>query len=152
MHYIVFVACNSRLNLKTAETRTWRQKARDATGHSHVKHARCVDRVTSTRILQHTTRLPAGYSMVYLSLPHLASALRLPYAPAYNTILATHRRSPLTSASSVIILVAPDVDALCAARMLADLFKHDDVMHRIILSRVSLRWSACETSCLRMPT
>lgn len=30
------------------------------------------------------------------------------------------------------MLVAPDVDALCAARMLADIFKQDDVMHRII--------------------
>ncbi|KAJ7074280.1 CDC45-like protein [Mycena amicta] len=30
------------------------------------------------------------------------------------------------------MLVAPDVDALCAARMLADLFKQDDVMYRII--------------------
>ena len=30
------------------------------------------------------------------------------------------------------MLVAPDVDALCAARMLADLFKQDDVMHRIV--------------------
>jgi cell division control protein 45 len=70
--------------------------------------------------------------MVYLSPPHLASAQRPSYAQAYNSILAAHRRSPLTSASSVIILVAPDVDALCAARMLADLFKQDDVMHRII--------------------
>jgi cell division control protein 45 len=70
--------------------------------------------------------------MVYISPPHLANALRPSYAQAYNNILATHRRSPLTSASSVILLVAPDVDALCAARMLADLFKQDDVMHRII--------------------
>lgn len=70
--------------------------------------------------------------MVFLSPPHLASASRPTYAEAYNNILTTHRRSPLTSASSVIILVAPDVDALCAARMLADLFKQDDVMHRII--------------------
>jgi cell division control protein 45 len=30
------------------------------------------------------------------------------------------------------MLVAPDVDAICAARMLADLFKQDDVMHRIV--------------------
>lgn len=30
------------------------------------------------------------------------------------------------------MLVAPDVDAICAARMLADVFKQDDVMHRII--------------------
>lgn len=30
------------------------------------------------------------------------------------------------------MLVAPDVDALCAAHMLAELFKQDDVMYRII--------------------
>jgi cell division control protein 45 len=70
--------------------------------------------------------------MVYLPPPHLASASRPSYAEAYTTILATHRRSPLTSASSIIMLVAPDVDAICAARMLADLFKQDDVMHRIV--------------------
>ncbi|KAH9951948.1 CDC45-like protein [Amylocystis lapponica] len=70
--------------------------------------------------------------MVYLPPPHLASASRPSYAEAYANILATHRRSPATSASSVIVLVAPDVDALCAARMLADLFKQDDVMHRLI--------------------
>jgi cell division control protein 45 len=70
--------------------------------------------------------------MVYLPPPHLASAATKSYADAYTQILATHRRSPLTSASSVIILVAPDVDALCAARMLADLLNQDDVMHRII--------------------
>jgi cell division control protein 45 len=54
------------------------------------------------------------------------------YADAYNSIVATHRRSPSTSASSVIILVAPDVDALCASRMLAQLFRQDDILHRII--------------------
>lgn len=70
--------------------------------------------------------------MVYLPPPQLASATRPSYGEAYANMLATHRRSPLTSASSVIILVAPDVDALCAARMLADLLKQDDVMYRII--------------------
>ena len=30
------------------------------------------------------------------------------------------------------MLVAPDVDALCAARMLVDLFRQDDIMHRVI--------------------
>lgn len=70
--------------------------------------------------------------MVYLPPPHLATATRPSYAEAYANILAAHRRSPLTSASSVILLVAPDVDSLCAARMLADLLKGDDVMHRII--------------------
>ena len=70
--------------------------------------------------------------MVYLPPPQLASAARPSYAEAYSNILTVHRRSPLTSASSVIVLVAPDVDALCAARMLADLFKQDDVMYRLI--------------------
>ncbi|KAF7338690.1 Cell division control protein 45 [Mycena venus] len=70
--------------------------------------------------------------MVFLPLPEQASASRPSYAEAYANILKAHRQSPLTSAASVIILVAPDVDALCAARMLADLFKQDDVMYRII--------------------
>ncbi len=69
--------------------------------------------------------------MVFIPPPHLASASRPSYAEAYNNILAAHRRSPLSAASSVIILVAPDVDALCAAKMFAELFKQDDVMHRI---------------------
>ena len=38
----------------------------------------------------------------------------------------------MTTGASVIMLVAPDVDALCAARMLADLLKQDDVLFRII--------------------
>ncbi|KAJ7724088.1 CDC45-like protein [Mycena maculata] len=70
--------------------------------------------------------------MVYLPPPQLATASRPSYAEAYSNILKAHRQSPLTSAASVIILVAPDVDALCAARMLADLFKQDDVMYRVI--------------------
>ena len=67
--------------------------------------------------------------MVYLPPP---PTTRPSYAEAYQNILTAHRRSPLTSASSVIMLVAPDVDALCAARMLASLFKQDDVIYRII--------------------
>lgn len=70
--------------------------------------------------------------MVYLPPPHLSTASRPSYAEAYTRILTAHRSSPLTSASGVIIASATDVDALCAARMLADLFKQDDVMHRII--------------------
>ncbi|KAI0082764.1 CDC45-like protein [Panus rudis PR-1116 ss-1] len=70
--------------------------------------------------------------MVYLPPPQGISDSNPSYADAYANILAAHRRSPTTSASSVIMLVAPDVDALCAARMMADLLKGDDVMHRII--------------------
>lgn len=70
--------------------------------------------------------------MVYLPPPQYETPARPGYEQAYQNILATHRRSPLSSASSLIMLVAPDVDALCASRMLADLLKQDDVMHRII--------------------
>lgn len=67
--------------------------------------------------------------MVFLSPP---SPSRSSYGEAYTRILETHRRSPLTSASSVILLIAPDVDALCTAKMLAELLRQDDVMHRVI--------------------
>ena len=70
--------------------------------------------------------------MVFLPPPHLALGTRPSYGEAYANILARNRRSPLTSAASVIMLVAPDVDALCAARMLAELLKQDDVMYRVI--------------------
>jgi cell division control protein 45 len=70
--------------------------------------------------------------MVHLPAPHPSAASRPSYVDAYSRILTVHRSSPLTSASGVIIASATDVDALCAARMLADLFKQDDVMHRII--------------------
>ncbi|KAH9945982.1 CDC45-like protein [Epithele typhae] len=70
--------------------------------------------------------------MVYLPPPHLSSASQPSYAEAYAKILAAHRRSPKTAASSVVILVAPDVDALCASKMLSDILKQDDVMYRII--------------------
>ena len=70
--------------------------------------------------------------MVYLPPPHLETPTRPGYERAYHDIVATHRRSPLSSASSLILLVAPDVDALCAARMLTDLLKQDDIMHRIV--------------------
>ncbi|KAJ4467442.1 CDC45-like protein [Lentinula edodes] len=69
--------------------------------------------------------------MVYLPPPDI-SRNRPSYAEAYGKILKTHRESPLTSASSVIMLVAPDVDALCAARMMAELFRQDDVIYRIM--------------------
>lgn len=69
---------------------------------------------------------------MYLCPPQLAGPSQPSYAQAYNDIITAYRRSPSTSVSSIIILVAPDVDALCAARMLAELFKQDDVLHRII--------------------
>ncbi|CAA7267899.1 unnamed protein product [Cyclocybe aegerita] len=69
--------------------------------------------------------------MVYIPPPQLAGN-RTSYSDAYNQILSAHRRSPLSSASSVIMVVSPNVDALCASRMLATLFKQDDVGYRII--------------------
>lgn len=70
--------------------------------------------------------------MVCIPPPHLATGGNPSYGEEYATIIAKYRSSPLTSASSIVVLVAPDVDALCAARMLCDLFHQDDVMHRII--------------------
>ena len=70
--------------------------------------------------------------MVYIPPPHLAQQGKPSYSDAYHTIISAYRRSPQTSASSVIMLVAPDVDALCASRMLASLFKDDDILYRII--------------------
>ncbi|KAJ2931441.1 hypothetical protein H1R20_g5670, partial [Candolleomyces eurysporus] len=68
---------------------------------------------------------------MFIPPPQLAQG-RKTYTDAYADILSAYRRSPQTSASSVILLVAPDVDSLCAARMLASLFKQDDVLYRII--------------------
>lgn len=72
--------------------------------------------------------------MVYLPPPTArgeGSSNRRSYNHAYNKILNAHRTNPLASASSVVLLVAPDVDALCAARMFASLFRQDDVMYQI---------------------
>lgn len=79
-----------------------------------------------------TDRVRVLVLMVYIPPPQIAGGAQPSYAEAYSKILAAFRSSPLTSASSVILLVAPDVDALCAARMLSDLFNQDDVIHRTI--------------------
>src|SRR5260370_42698008 len=68
--------------------------------------------------------------MGWIPSPHV-SGDRPTYIHMYQKILSDHRRS-LSSATSVTILVAPNVDALCAARMFATLFKQDDVVYRII--------------------
>ncbi|KAF5387120.1 hypothetical protein D9615_001632 [Tricholomella constricta] len=70
--------------------------------------------------------------MGFIGPPQHANPVRPSYAETYANILAQFRASPLTSASSIIILVAADVDALCAVRMLSNLFNQDDVIHRII--------------------
>ena len=69
---------------------------------------------------------------MYIVPPHLKSATNpVSYQDAYNDILQQHRRTPQTSASSIMIIVAPDVDALCAARMLETLLRQDNITHRI---------------------
>lgn len=70
--------------------------------------------------------------MVYITPPGQTDPGRSSYGDAYSKILAAHRRSPSTSASSVMMLVAPDVDALCASKMLSRLFRQDDVIYTII--------------------
>lgn len=88
-------------------------------------------RLRAVRVLLSVTGL-SPTTMGYLQPPHLSTKEHPSYAQGYAQILSAHRRSPLTSASSVIILVARDFDALCAARMLAELFRQDDVTYRII--------------------
>jgi cell division control protein 45 len=50
------------------------------------------------------------------------------YNDAYQSIVTQHRAA---SASSILIAAAPDVDALCAAKMLAMLLREDNITHRI---------------------
>jgi hypothetical protein len=50
------------------------------------------------------------------------------YTTAYQSIVSRARASP---DCTTFLLVSPDVDALCAARALAFLFKQDDVVARI---------------------
>jgi len=69
--------------------------------------------------------------MGWIPAPHLAGE-RPSYRQMYNKILSDYRQAPLSSASAVIMLVAPNVDALCASRMFAAMFKHDDIGYRII--------------------
>ncbi|KAF8306245.1 CDC45-like protein [Clavulina sp. PMI_390] len=69
--------------------------------------------------------------MVYASAT-TTSPRQKTYDAAYRSILAARRRSPSQAVASVVLLVAPEVDALCAARMLSSLFKQDDVPYRII--------------------
>lgn len=47
---------------------------------------------------------------------------------AYQSIVTQHRAA---SASSILIAAAPDVDALCAAKMLAMLLGEDNITYRI---------------------
>lgn len=75
--------------------------------------------------------LRSWFKMVWIPPPHLAGDGES-YMHMYNKIISDHRRAILPSAAAVILLVAPNVDALCASRMLAILFKQDDVGYRII--------------------
>jgi len=59
------------------------------------------------------------------------------YSQAYLSILRASRSRSIGSTSSsasaaVLILVAPDVDALCAARLFAKLLREDDVPYRVV--------------------
>jgi cell division control protein 45 len=51
------------------------------------------------------------------------------YSVAYSHILSRARGSP---ACTTYLFVAPDVDALCAARLLSGMLKTDDVAHQTV--------------------
>lgn len=104
---------------------------------THARDMRChTPRVSRQKVIRINRSKPCSPSgcvaMVYITPPIQTAPGKTSYGDAYNNILAAHRRSPLTSASSVVMLVSPDVDALCASKMLARLFKQDDVIYTII--------------------
>lgn len=51
------------------------------------------------------------------------------YSAAYSHILSRARGSP---SCTTYLFVSPDVDALCAARLLSGLLKNDDVAHQTV--------------------
>jgi cell division control protein 45 len=51
------------------------------------------------------------------------------FRTAYDTIVA---RSRGTASPTTFILVSPDVDAICAAHVLHDLLRTDDIVNTII--------------------
>lgn len=53
------------------------------------------------------------------------------YATEYKSIVARYVRSPAKSASSIVIVSSPDVDALCATRILASMFRNEGVLYRV---------------------
>ncbi|KAH7340891.1 CDC45-like protein [Rhizoctonia solani] len=53
------------------------------------------------------------------------------YATEYKSIVARYVRSPAKSASSIVIISSPDVDALCATRILVSMFRNEGVLHRV---------------------
>ncbi|GAK66953.1 cell division control protein 45 [Moesziomyces antarcticus] len=68
---------------------------------------------------------------VHIDPDRIASTSKHDYASAYARIRAA-ARSAGSGVSSVLVLASPDVDAVCATRMLASLFLQDDIPHRIV--------------------
>jgi len=66
--------------------------------------------------------------MVYI-LPQNQHDSKLTYSSTYDEILRERRLAP---DSSVVLLVPPELDALCAAHILTSLFVRDDVNLRTI--------------------
>ncbi len=61
----------------------------------------------------------------------IASSSKHDYASAYTRIRSAARAAG-PSVSSVLILASPDVDAVCATRILTGLLLQDDIPHRIV--------------------
>ncbi|KAK4686203.1 cell division control protein 45, partial [Tremellales sp. Uapishka_1] len=56
----------------------------------------------------------------------------LTYTHAYNSIVSKVRRNGGAGSGGVVVLTGVDVDGLLAARILASLFKQDDIPYRLI--------------------
>ncbi|GAC77303.1 CDC45 (cell division cycle 45)-like protein [Moesziomyces antarcticus T-34] len=68
---------------------------------------------------------------VHIDPDRIPSTSKHDYASAYARIRSA-ARSAGSGVSSVLVLSSPDVDAVCATRMLASLFLQDDIPHRIV--------------------
>ncbi|ELU44832.1 cell division control protein 45 [Rhizoctonia solani AG-1 IA] len=77
----------------------------------------------------HSVALEPVSSMVIV-VPPSGRAQRT-YATEYKSIVARYVRSPAKSASSIVIIPSPDVDALCATRILATMFRNEGVLYRV---------------------
>ncbi|SCZ87820.1 BZ3500_MvSof-1268-A1-R1_Chr2-3g05288 [Microbotryum saponariae] len=75
-----------------------------------------------------TAHAPCFHRGFTLTIPPVYIPSRL-YPTAYRSIVSSARGS---SSATTFLLVSPDVDALCAARLLSDLLKTDDVVNTII--------------------
>ncbi|KAB5596531.1 PAB-dependent poly(A)-specific ribonuclease subunit PAN2 [Ceratobasidium theobromae] len=78
-----------------------------------------------------TSPKPSKAQAVSMS-PSISRTFTPPYGSPNNSVgHLTGLGSPAKSASSIVIISSPDVDALCATRILASMFRNEGVLYRV---------------------